>query len=75
MPFVVNPQNRHPLTAAAQWIPCDNCDEYWCSIHWLHVFECACPGYEELLFPENIETWRTNKSVGFDPYESFETKQ
>ncbi len=65
MPFVVNPKNRHPLFAGAQWIHCDNCDEYWCSIHWLHVFECACPGYEELLFPEN-------NSAGFDPYETFE---
>ena len=37
----------------ARWIPCSNCDEWWCRFHEKHVFECGCPGIEEL---------------GFDPY-------
>jgi len=29
------------------WIPCDNCEEYWCTIHEKHAFECDCPPIEE----------------------------
>lgn len=31
----------------APWIPCPHCDEYWCTIHDCHVFECDCPPIEE----------------------------
>lgn len=36
---------RMRLTAA--WIKCPcGCDEFLCTTHWLHVFECSCPPIE-----------------------------
>jgi DNA (cytosine-5)-methyltransferase 1 len=32
--------------AAAPWIPCRCCDEYWCNVHQAHAFECPCPPRE-----------------------------
>jgi hypothetical protein len=29
------------------WVPCDSCDDYWCTIHGVHAFECSCPPIEE----------------------------
>ena len=55
---------RVPEDAEAQWIRCDSCDDMWCSVHVLHVFECPCPDLEEMLFPEN-------GSVGVNPYDEF----
>ena len=31
----------------ACWIPCPNCDEFWCTIHDQHAYECPCPPIEE----------------------------
>lgn len=31
----------------AAWVPCPCCDEYLCTIHGKHVFECECPAIEE----------------------------
>ena len=25
------------------WIQCPNCEDYWCTIHKAHAFECSCP--------------------------------
>jgi hypothetical protein len=42
--------------ARAAWIRCDNCGDFWCTIHEAHVADCRCPG---------IDTWaRWN----LDPY-------
>lgn len=38
------------------WIECDMCEEWWCSLHDSHVFDCICPGIEELV------------EFGVDPY-------
>ena len=58
-------QGLHPKDAEAQWIQCDGCDDKWCSVHHLHVFECPCPGIEDCLFPED-------DSKGFNPYIEFD---
>lgn len=29
------------------WIPCPSCEEFLCTIHGTHAFECACPPIEE----------------------------
>ena len=29
------------------WIPCKNCDDWWCTIHGQHAFECPCPPADE----------------------------
>lgn len=29
------------------WIPCPHCDEFWCTIHNQHAFECPCPPIED----------------------------
>jgi hypothetical protein len=26
------------------WVPCDNCDDFWCVLHQEHVYDCSCPG-------------------------------
>lgn len=41
------------MTAA--WVPCDCCENYWCTIHKMHAHDCACPP---------IEGWKTS------PYEN-----
>lgn len=28
------------------WIPCGCCDEFYCTIHGVHAFECDCPEIE-----------------------------
>ena len=43
-------QGGRNLNVAAQeapWIPCLCCEEYWCTIHQEHAFECPCPEIEE----------------------------
>lgn len=29
------------------WIPCPDCEDYWCTIHNCHAFECECPPIDE----------------------------
>ncbi len=29
------------------WIPCPHCENFWCTLHGVHVFECPCPPIEE----------------------------
>lgn len=31
----------------APWEPCECCEEFWCNIHGMHVFECDCPPIDE----------------------------
>ena len=31
----------------APWAPCNCCDDYMCSIHQEHVYDCECPPLEE----------------------------
>jgi len=31
----------------AAWIKCPDCEEYFCTIHNAHAFECDCPPIEE----------------------------
>ncbi len=26
-----------------RWIPCDGCEDYWCTLHEKHAHDCACP--------------------------------
>ncbi len=35
------------LPSPPAWVPCNCCDEFWCSIHSLHAFECDCPEIDE----------------------------
>ena len=34
-------------TTVPAWVPCPDCDEFWCTIHEKHTFECACPEVDE----------------------------
>ena len=29
------------------WVPCEMCDDYWCTEHDQHVADCDCPPREE----------------------------
>ena len=40
------------------WIPCPDCDDFFCTIHQEHVYDCACP---------ELEAWIDR---GVDPYEA-----
>jgi len=40
------------------WIPCPDCDDYWCTLHQCHVYDCECP---------DVEVWAKR---GVWPYES-----
>lgn len=44
------------LVPGPAWIPCSDCDEFWCAIHNKHVADCPCPP---------IEAWVRRK---IDPY-------
>lgn len=40
------------------WIPCPDCDEYYCTIHKMHAWECECPPVEDWI-----------EDIGILPYE------
>lgn len=31
----------------AAWIPCPDCDDFWCNIHEMHTGDCECPPIDE----------------------------
>jgi hypothetical protein len=31
----------------AIWVRCETCDNFWCTIHEMHVHDCPCPPVEE----------------------------
>lgn len=33
--------------SAPAWQKCPDCDDFWCSIHFMHVADCDCPPIEE----------------------------
>ncbi len=35
------------LERAAPWIRCHHCEDFWCLVHRIHVFECSCSPVEE----------------------------
>jgi hypothetical protein len=53
---LLKPTNK--LTKPAAWIPCPDCDDYWCTIHGKHAYDCECP---------DIDIWVEKK--GILPYE------
>lgn len=40
-------QETPAVSVYPAWIPCPYCDEFWCTIHRRHAFECECPAIEE----------------------------
>ena len=58
----IDGERLDPPGADARWVQCDSCDDKWCSVHWLHAFECPCPGLEDQLYPED-------GSSGYNPYD------
>ena len=47
------------------WVPCD-CDEFWCTIHQQHVYECDCP---------SIDQWDVDPYATGGPDESAEESE
>ena len=43
-------RNLNVVAQQASWEPCLCCEDYWCTIHQEHAFQCPCP---------EIETWTT----------------
>jgi hypothetical protein len=44
-------------TVYPAWVKCPNCDDFWCSIHHMHAYDCECP---------SIDTWIRVRKI--DPY-------
>jgi hypothetical protein len=44
------------------WVRCESCEDFYCTIHELHAFECDCPP---------LEVWL---EAGQDPYEDVPAK-
>lgn len=40
-------------TKQPAWVRCECCEDFWCTRHQLHVYDCKCP---------SLEKWKT------DPY-------
>lgn len=36
-----------PGTTRVPWIPCPLCEDYLCTIHWMHAHDCPCPAAED----------------------------
>lgn len=55
------------------WEGCDDCDEFICNIHGIHVHECPCPpiddwveaGYDPYLTPvsQELDEWVRNNEL------------
>lgn len=41
------------------WIKCGLCDEFWCTIHDMHVADCPCRPIEDLTFDPYVEGGRS----------------
>ncbi len=37
------------------WVPCDNCDEWYCTIHGEHVHDCPCPPIDEWEYDPYVD--------------------
>lgn len=35
------------LPSPPAWVPCNGCEEFWCSVHNQHAWECDCPPIDE----------------------------
>ena len=52
-------QKRKVRKLVPSWKPCDDCGDYYCTIHKKHVYDCACP---------SIDAY---SEVGVNPYLSW----
>jgi hypothetical protein len=46
----LTPESFNPAFWAAVaplWVKCDECEEFLCTLHRLHVSDCACPSIED----------------------------
>lgn len=32
-----------------RWVRCPDCDDFFCTLHQEHAYDCECPTLEELL--------------------------
>ena len=37
----------HEIRQDPAWVPCTDCDEFWCNVHEQHAFDCPCPPIED----------------------------
>lgn len=40
------------------WIRCPDCDDWWCSIHKCHVYDCECPAFEDWIM-DGVDSYLT----------------
>jgi len=52
--------DANEMASGPAWIPCPDCEEFYCTIHQMHAYECPCPPIEQWLVdpytsqPENL---------------------
>jgi DNA (cytosine-5)-methyltransferase 1 len=51
-------KQRFPALRVVPWMPCPDCDDYWCRLHGMHAYDCPCPA---------IDVWAAQ---GLSPYEA-----
>ena len=39
------------------WIPCKDCEDWWCTVHHLHVFECECEDLDSFILNRNLDPY------------------
>lgn len=41
----------------AIWIVCNMCEDWWCTVHHLHVFECECEDLDRFILNRNLDPY------------------
>jgi hypothetical protein len=50
------------------WIKCRNCDDFFCVVHDMHVYDCPCPPIEEFLNGGNTMTIQPESLASSSPH-------
>ncbi len=58
----LSPLKHTTVIRRPRWIKCPCCDDYWCQIHQLHVYDCECVPVDDLA------------AAGVDPFDFYYSK-
>ena len=45
------------MPAKPLWIPCKECEDWWCTVCHLHVFECECEDLDSFILNRNLDPY------------------
>jgi len=52
------------MTTRPLWIPCPDCDDFLCTLHHLHAYDCACPAIEDMTPEQRATVYGESKGPG-----------